>query len=103
MRRNEEIIFVRRKSAVMLFSEFMINFMFVWPFKFIRWCIRKIRDKRYDIDFSDYSDGYDEEEDFLMENVLDRAIVFAHRPVTTGLGGQSPATCMKDWPSGFTI
>ena len=56
MRRNEEIIFVRRKSAVMLFSEFMINFMFVWPFKFIRWCIRKIRDKRYDIDFSDYSD-----------------------------------------------
>ena len=77
MRRNEEIIFVRRKSAVMLFSEFMINFMFVWPFKFIRWCIRKIRDKRYDIDFSDYSDYYDEEEDFLMENVLDRAIVFA--------------------------
>lgn len=62
-----------------LFAKFMLNLFFVWPFKFIRWCIRKIRDKRYDVDFSDYSDEYDDYEDevYLMENVLDRAIVFA--------------------------
>lgn len=60
-----------------LFAQFVLNLFFAWPFKFIRWCIRKIRDKRYDINFSDYSDDYDEEEDFFMENVLDRAIVFA--------------------------
>lgn len=60
-----------------LFAQFILNLFFVWPFKFIRWCIRKIRDKRYDIDFSDCSNNYDEEEDFLMDNVLDRAIVFA--------------------------
>ena len=77
MRLNEEFVFVHRKSAVQLFSEFMINQMFVWPFKFIRWCFCKIRDKRYDIDFSDYSDDEWDEEDYLMENVLDRAIVFA--------------------------
>lgn len=77
MRLNEEFVFVHRKSAVQLFSEFMINQMFVWPFKFIRWCFCKIRDKRYDIDFSDCSDDEWDEEDYLMENVLDRAIVFA--------------------------
>ena len=60
-----------------LFARFMLNLMFVWPFKFVRWCFRKIRDKRYDIDFSDYPDDDLDEEDYLMENVLDRAIVFA--------------------------
>lgn len=77
MRLNEEFVFLHRKSAVQLFSEFMINQMFVWPFKFIWWCFCKIRDKRYDIDFSDCSDDEWDEEDYLMENVLDRAIVFA--------------------------
>ena len=33
-------------------------------------------DKRYDVDFSDYSDEYYDEE-LYMENVLDRAIAFA--------------------------
>ena len=60
-----------------LFAQFVLNLLFVWPFKFIRWCIRKIRDRRYDIDFSDYTDQEFDEEDFLMENVLNRAIVFA--------------------------
>lgn len=34
----------------------MFNLMFVWPFKFIAWCIRKIMDRRYYVDFSDYPD-----------------------------------------------
>lgn len=34
----------------------MFNVLFVWPFTFIQWCIRKIKDKQYEIDFSDYSD-----------------------------------------------
>ena len=63
MRRNKQIVFVRRKSSVQLFAEIMINLMFVWPFKLIRWCFRKIRDKRYNIDFSDYSDD-DWDEDY---------------------------------------
>ena len=67
----------KRYSGLELFTNFMFNLMFAWPFKFIRWCFRKIRDKRYDIDFSDYSDEDWDEEDYLMENVLDRAIVFA--------------------------
>ena len=60
-----------------LFAQFVLNLLFVWPFKFIRWCIRKIRDRRYNIDFSDYTDEEFDEEDYLMENVLNRAIVFA--------------------------
>ena len=59
-----------------MFTDFMFNLMFAWPFKFIRWCFRKIRDKRYNVDFSDYPDDWDEEE-YLMDNVLDKAIVFA--------------------------
>ena len=59
-----------------IFADFMFNLFFAWPFKFVRWCIRKITNKRYDIDFSDYYDD-GEEEDYLMDNVLDRAIVFA--------------------------
>lgn len=39
-----------------LFSQLFLTVVFVWPFKFIRWCIRKIRDRRYDVDFSEYSD-----------------------------------------------
>lgn len=43
----------------------MFNLMFAWPFKFVRWCIRKFRDKRYYVDFSDYPDD-DGEEGYLM-------------------------------------
>ena len=56
----------------------MLNLFFVWPFKFIRWCIRKIRDKRYDIDFSDYPDDWKEDDendtylrgDFMPQSIL---------------------------------
>lgn len=34
----------------------MFNLMFAWPFKFIVWVIRKIADRRYYVDFSDYPD-----------------------------------------------
>ena len=39
-----------------LFARLMLNLMFVWPFKFIVWCVRKIRDIKYNVDFSDYPD-----------------------------------------------
>ena len=51
----------RRQSYMMQASILILNIMFVWPFKLIRWIYRKIRDSRYNIDFSDYED-YDEEE-----------------------------------------
>ena len=54
----------RRQSGLELFTNFMFNLMFAWPFKFVRWCFRKIRDRRYDIDFSDYSDDEWDENDF---------------------------------------
>ena len=53
-----------RPSGLELFTNVMFNLMFAWPFKFIRWCFRKIRDKRYDIDFSDYPDDDWDEDDF---------------------------------------
>lgn len=46
-----------------LFSRLVLNLLFVWPFKFIVWCVRKIRNRKYDIDFSDCSDEeWDENE-----------------------------------------
>lgn len=51
-----------------IFADFVLKLLFVWPFKFIKWCIRKIRNKRYDADFSDYSDysadDWEEESEF---------------------------------------
>ena len=30
--------------------------LFIWPFRFICWIVRKIRDRRYNVDFDDYPD-----------------------------------------------
>lgn len=52
----------RRQSYMMQASILILNIMFVWPFKLIRWIYRKIRDSRYNIDFSDYEYDEDDEE-----------------------------------------
>lgn len=46
----------RRKSSLDIFADIMFELMFVLPFKLIRWCFRKIRDRKYYVDFSDYPD-----------------------------------------------
>lgn len=46
----------RPRSYTQLYAQIMIKLLFVWPFKFIVWCVRKIRDRRYNVDFSDYPD-----------------------------------------------
>lgn len=40
----------------MVASLFFLKLLFVWPVQFIVWIIRKIRDRRYDVDFDDYPD-----------------------------------------------
>ena len=44
--------------SALLFSRFFLKLVFVWPFKLIWWCIRKIfvRDR-----VDDYYDDYEEE------------------------------------------
>ena len=44
-------------NALMTVSIFFLKLMFVWPFKFIVWVVKKIRDKRFEVNFKDYPDG----------------------------------------------
>ena len=67
--------------SMRIVSLFYLKLLFVWPFKFIVWCFKKLFgvDKRYDVDFSDYPDAdfLDDEEYYMVYDLVDRAIVFA--------------------------
>ena len=57
--------------ALRIYSRFVINLFFVWPFKLFRWLFRKIFKRKDEEDF------LEEEEENYMDGVLDRAIVYA--------------------------
>ena len=71
----------RRPSYVLLFSQLVLNLLFVWPFKFIVWCIRKIIDINYNIDFSDdeYDDEWCDDED-NEQQIQDEIANYANLP-----------------------
>lgn len=55
---------------MLIFADFVLNLLFVWPFKLIRWCVRKIADRKYNIDYDDYyyDDDYDEDDDEWVDD-----------------------------------
>ena len=51
----------QRRGYVMMAADFYLHLLFIWPFKLVRWCIRKIRDKIQDHKFSC---SYDDDDDW---------------------------------------